>query len=224
MDFNHLPSTIIYVRHPECLHNVDPSSANGQGIPNRLSPLTTTGEQQARITSEYVAQNLAPFDVIFASEYSRTHAIPMRLSVPFVVDSRLNERNLGVWHELSKQDVLAKYPGEDNNFERDGYLFYTPPEGGENVYDVIARLESFLVGHQDLKNRNKVCISGHGIAGLCLLAILTRKTAQELVDHERMKNASIAVFKKNGNSYEVSSYNIIPWKGELSESKGIKEA
>jgi hypothetical protein len=100
--FSHLPDTIVYVRHPECVHNIsyaEATKALQSGISNKASPITDRGRLQCWFTAQYFQRVFGHFDSTFASDFIRTHAIPIEMGVDFVIEPRIGERWQGELHE-----------------------------------------------------------------------------------------------------------------------------
>lgn len=220
--FTHLPSVIVFVRHPESMHNVRPLHELVEGgISNKTSPLTVRGEAQARYTVAHLKDTGMHFDAIFSSEYARTQAIPRHLGAYTIVSS-LNERDMGVWHRLSREAVEVRYPGEYARFATAGYYSYVPPEG-ESCANVDARLSAFFMDRSRFVNVNTMLLSGHGVAGMCLRRLLTNETVETWYrwheDREggRMQNASVSIFEKRPDEhvYTCTQFNHCPWLGKV---------
>ena len=136
--YEHLPKKIVYLRHPQCLHNIAYQEAMDQGIPNKQSPLTPLGEQQRDITAAYLKKEFGGFDAVFSSTFIRTHTIPAAAGWLPQMYSLLDERSNGVWHHMPRSAVLEKYPDEEIRSKTLGYYQYRAPEG-ESCPDVELR-------------------------------------------------------------------------------------
>jgi broad specificity phosphatase PhoE len=222
MVFSHLPQKIVYVRHPQCLHNVAHEEAMEQGIANKYSPLTAAGEQQCDITAQYLREHLPWFDAVFTSTFTRTQTIPARAKFAMTTNSLLDERSMGVWHTHTKTAVLERYPDEEKRLKEVGYYHYKAPEG-ESCVDVEERILTFLQHKPRFKGLDTVLISGHGITGLCLRRILFGDSVEDWQSYERLKNASVTVYERKGDGFNIALYNHAPWEG-LIEAKAGSEA
>lgn len=216
-----LPKRIVYVRHPECLHNIALDEALRLGIPNVASPLTKNGEIQCALTAAYLKERFGAFDATFASMYTRTHAIPKYLQVPYVASPLLNERNMGIWHLLHRKELEEQYPDEKQRLDAVGYYHYHAPEG-ESCTSVVTRIQQFLTHLATYKDAEQVLISGHGISGLCLRQVLFGHGVEAWYTYERLKNASVCVYEHNAGTLECSMYNHVPWEGKLATTTSIE--
>jgi broad specificity phosphatase PhoE len=180
--FDHLPELLVYTRHPECRHNVDHASVVAEGIINRHSPLTRVGEIQKQITARYLKETFGGFDLVLCSTFHRTRTIPQAAGYEFTEHSGLDERSLGAWHDLPRDVVLARHPGEDKKYQAARYYEYIAPDG-EDCTAVEARQATMLFDAKLFQGVNSAYFSGHGISGLCLRRLLTRSSRDDWGGH-----------------------------------------
>jgi broad specificity phosphatase PhoE len=161
---------IYLVRHGQTHWNAE---ARMQGWLD--SPLTEAGRRQAEAHAELLVRESV--DCLWASPLGRTREtaaiINARLRVPLSHDPRLRERNCGAWEGLTADEVERRWPGEIAVRGRDPFL-HRPP-GGENLADVVHRVEGLLDQLLALPVR-RLGIVSHGIMGR---ALLTRLLALE---------------------------------------------
>lgn len=214
--YEDLPDLIVYLRHPQCMHNVNSDKALRQGIENKHSPLTSLGEAQRDITSKFLCDEFGSFDAVFASEYVRTHTLPEASGFgdQMVIDPLLNERSMGIWHRLPSLDVRKLFPGEEKKLTTVGYYYYLPPEG-ESCVDVEQRQQSFLAKSHMFTGVDKLLVSGHGTAGRCFRKILLGSDLEDWHKWNRLDNASVTIYEKQGERFVCSMYNYVPWAGLL---------
>jgi broad specificity phosphatase PhoE len=217
--FAHLPDTIVAVRHPQCLHNVDYDGAI-KTIANRDSPLTALGEQQKVITAEYLREEFGHFDRVFSSGYLRTHAIPASAEYPFVVEELLNERDQGLMHKLGPKEFFSTYPAEQAKLNKSYYHYQAP--AGETCPDVEMRLLAFFSHESRFRGLNLALISGHGITGRCARKVLTNASEEDWHAYGGLANGSVTVYQKTGDWFECTLYNHIPWRGLLDDGRGVE--
>lgn len=220
--FEHAPEIIVYARHPECLHNVAHQHAVRKRIVNRASPLTPKGEKQRDSTAEYLRTRFPEVERVFASTYERTHAIPLATwaDMPLFIDPALDERNMGIWHVMPREEVLRAYPDAEDELKANGYYHYKPPYG-ESCEEVEARLRHFLQTSRAIRGVRTVFFSGHGINGLCLRRVLCGGSVDDWYRWQReehLKNASVTVFEKSSGGYRITLYNHLPWEGLVDET------
>ena len=208
--FSGLPKTIVSLRHPQCIHNVDYDGALAQGISNMNSPLTVKGKKQAQVTALYLQNTFDSFDRVFASPFLRTQSIPSVAGYDFLIDKRIGERWHGQLHERGAA-FFRDYPDQKKLYE-DDYYGYCAPDG-ESCSDVESRLNDFLNDMKSLCDCERVLISGHGISGLLLRKILTNASRDSWYDwyqNNRLRTASVTVYARVGPYYECTSYNFVP--------------
>lgn len=220
-----LPKRIIYTRHPQCRHNVDHDGALREGIANRYSPLTVAGELQSQITAAYLQREFTDIEAVFCSTYLRTRALPISAGFESILseNSHLDERSMGVWHRYLREDVLQRYPDEEDRIKAVGYYAYEAPEG-ESCLEVERRLTEMLMSNVLGDSNTTIYISGHGISGLCLRKLLTGASLDDWHAWDRLKNASVSVYERKGNVYTCSRYNVAPWEGKIDPALLIKKS
>lgn len=216
----HLPQMIVFVRHPQCLHNVSLQKAIVEGISHKESPLTKVGEQQCDITANFLKKKFT-FDAVYCSEHLRTRAIPRAMfEVDFIPREykELNECDDGIWHTTVHREVRALYPQEIPRYESDNPYGHKALHG-ESCKTVDDRLVHFLSLRNEHVQNKCVLISGHGISGLCLRRLLLGKSVDEwnawYKRGSRFKNASVTVFVREGVFYQYNLYNnYAPWEAK----------
>ena len=182
-----MPSLTLYlIRHGETAWNAQ-SRLQGQ----TEIPLAPTGREQARQLAAHWASDPPPFTHCYSSDLSRAQETAQILldSLPssphLQTDTRLRERNFGVWEGLTPQERSVKFGEIDT---RDC------PEGGEFWEDVWARMLDFL---QDLWQKHApqdatILIVGHGGSLRCLLAYAAGLPVQQLRQY-RLENTSVSI-------------------------------
>ena len=112
-------------------------------------PISTYGEKQASDLQEYFQD--IPIKSIYISEYVRTEqtARPLasELNLVPIVDSRLNEIDIGVVDKISDDELREKYPDTWNatqEWDRD----FRWPEG-ETGAEAQERIVNFIKEHID---------------------------------------------------------------------------
>jgi broad specificity phosphatase PhoE len=231
--FAHLPDTIVYVRHPECRHNLgfaEYTKAVEEGVHNKVSPVTARGKEQAVYTAEYLRRVFGRFDLVFASDFTRTHAIPVALGVDFIIDPRMGERWQGELHEWGSR-FFAEFPEERRQYEEEYYTYRAGTTlgspTGENCPDVERRVAEFLLDKSLFGNARSMLISSHGITGLCFRKVLLQASVDDWHKwygsrEDRLRNASVTVYKKNGDGFELAMHNHVPWDGFVSDRQTIE--
>ncbi|WP_020498072.1 histidine phosphatase family protein [Sciscionella marina] len=147
---------LVLWRHGETDYN-----AGGRMQGQLDSALTEIGWQQAR----FAVPALARFDpvVLVSSDLRRARdtagVFASASEVPFRVDKRLRETNLGEWQGKTAEEVDAIWPGDRVHWQNDAT--WAPP-GGEARIEVAARAEE-LVGELDTEYPGQtVLLCAHG--------------------------------------------------------------
>jgi len=157
---------LILVRHGESFGNRERYFA---ADPPSLG-LTPEGYTQAAVAARTIAAAFAPVLVV-TSPYVRARetarVIAGALGVPFEVEPRLHEREVGV-HRGQSYDSVSAAPG----FERARPWTYKPA-GGESLEEVRARVAPVLDGLARTHPERDVVVVSHGGVMMCLWAHLT---------------------------------------------------
>lgn len=152
---------IYIIRHGETSWNVEYRLQGRTDV-----ELNENGVRLAEITAEHMKD--IPFDVCFSSPSKRAvHTAEIILGgrgVKIQTDPRLYEIDFGVWEGLS---LNPAHP----DIERPKFLSlgaealrYVPPEGGESLQDVIARVGEFyreMISDPELQDKT-ILIAAHG--------------------------------------------------------------
>jgi len=147
---------LILVRHGETEWNVQ---RRYQGQFN--VPLSSVGRQQA----ERIAQRLASqkIDAIYASDLERAWetaaTIAAKHGLAVASEPRLRELKFGVLEGLTFDEAQIQYPEMITAWLKD---FNQPPQGGESVDLLNARIISLLHELQQKHNEQTLLLVGHG--------------------------------------------------------------
>jgi 2,3-bisphosphoglycerate-dependent phosphoglycerate mutase len=205
------------VRHGETAWNAQ-SRLQGQTD----IPLSDTGRAQARQLGNYWAQQeQSPiFTACYTSDLGRAEetaqivlgALPLPIPTQ-QTDTRLRERNFGVWEGLTPHERAVKFGEIDT---RDC------PEGGELWEDVWARMldcqKTLWKEHAAVKNSN-ILVVGHGGSLRCLLANAEGREPTELRRYV-LPNISVSVITITGTSFAEATKQIIR-RADISHLKPI---
>ncbi len=173
---------IVGIRHAECIGNLlDSDNAARRKEPNHLFELTLKGVRQAKKASKTLTKlGFHKFDGVYASTYLRSPETLRHMGfTDFVEDSRIRERESGIYHHMSRRDIGLLYPDQEVSNERNGW-YHNRPIGGESGPDVEMRNRSFMteVGMRHLGKAVLFC--GHGNQMLFLEKIALNLRYQEV--------------------------------------------
>lgn len=123
---------ITFCRHAESVAN---ASERWQGQSD--SPLSEVGRAQAARLGARLREET--FDLVIASDLTRTVETATAIGAPFERDPIWREIDVGAWEGLSREEVLARYPSEVEALMRGEDV---KVGGGESWADVRARIAS----------------------------------------------------------------------------------
>ncbi len=221
------PKRIVIVRHGESTGNVMTMEElqRTNNIHHAFS-LTERGIEQARSTGEYLRLRYQHFDEYFVSTYVRNqetfkHMFPL---VKPIIDSRLNEQQRGIWNTLTYDRLLEIYPEEEAVKEREGWYHYRPP-GGQSCQDVEVQVHSFIDTLRRDHSGKSVLITAHGNWQLMFWRVVLNKTVAEVEQRyhsAKYKNASVTVYKPEGNRLTNVLDNFVPFEHSVAQALGTQ--
>jgi probable phosphoglycerate mutase len=199
---------LILVRHGETAWNL---SGRHQG--HLDSPLTARGQAQARALANRFAQEA--LDVLYTSDLGRavatTQVISDRTGKPFRVDPRLRERNLGIFHGLTREEMKLRFPVEFQAYRKNPD--YCIPDGES----ARARMKENIQCVEELAD-------AHG--GLRLLLVVHGGVLSNVLRHvlqiplEQPRRYSLANGSINTFEIEDGKWRLETW-GEVSHLGGL---
>jgi broad specificity phosphatase PhoE len=217
---------LLLVRHGESLGNVareQAVAANADVIEidrrDADVDLSELGEQQADALGHWLAaqpETERP-QAVWSSPYVRALDTARRavtkagLDVPFTVDERLRDRELGVLDLLTGSGVNARFPDEARRRSWLGKLYYRPP-GGESWADVVLRLRSVLLDLEARAGVERVLISTHDAIILLFRYVceeLDERALLDLAAHTSVVNASVTRIERrtDADRWQVTAFN-----------------
>ncbi len=222
------PRELLVVRHGESLGNTASRAAHAAGaevidVPARDPDvgLSEAGVDQARALGAWLAE-LPPDErpqTVWSSPYVRsaeTARIALEvagLDLPFVVDERLRDRELGILDRLTGDGVEARYPDEAARRRWVGKFYYRPP-GGESWADMALRIRSLLADLDRHEDGRRVLIACHDAVTMVLRYVCEGMTEAEVLQVGRetpVKNASVTrlVRKEGERFWQVDAFNAV---------------
>jgi len=166
---------LVLVRHGESIGNVAAAAAAAAqadvievGMRDADVPLSETGVSQAKAWGASLGglPVEARFDSVWCSPYRRaqeTATLALQqagIELPFRIDERLRDRELGVLDLLTTKGVEARFPDEAIRRRWHG-KFYHRPAGGESWADVALRVRSVLSDIDHWEDRRRVLVVCH---------------------------------------------------------------
>ena len=214
------PKRLVLVRHAESEGNVRSVDERAQfDIATHAYPLTEKGRDQARITGEYLKNLYGNFDVHYTSYYARSKET-MAIMYPdarVYEDPRLAEAQRGIYHAMTREEILAQFPKEHERKEREG-LYHYRPFGGENWADVELRIHSFLGTLNRDYDDMKVLMVVHGHWLLLFQRLIHHFSIDEAIRRYKagvFENASVTAYGSNlvndKSRLCLLEENTIPW-------------
>ncbi len=216
---------LLLVRHGESTGNVAAAAAHAAhaevidlDLRDADVPLSDKGVEQAEALGKGLAKLISPDQLaaVWCSPYVRAEqtarvALDVAgLDVPFAIDERLRDRELGVLDLLTFRGVEARYPEEAARRRWLG-KFYHRPAGGESWADLTLRVRSFLNDLDRLED-GRVLIVCHDVLVLMFRYICERLSEQQVLEISAstpVKNVSVTRLLRDpgGKGWTLGSFN-----------------
>ncbi|WP_345763092.1 histidine phosphatase family protein [Diaminobutyricibacter sp. McL0608] len=212
---------LLLIRHGESTANVAATAAELAGeetiaVGSRDAdvPLSALGDQQAaalalRLEAEFDDKRATPA-LVWASPYLRAiRTAQLALgSIPFVIDERLRDRELGIIDALTARGVEARLPDEAARRRWLGKFYYRPP-GGEAWTDVAFRLRSFVRDLDSADDRPVVLFTHDAVVSLFLYVLLgwTEQQLDEFLLTSVVGNASVTTLVRDDARWRVEAFS-----------------
>jgi alpha-ribazole phosphatase len=150
---------LVLVRHGQTDWNLQ-GRYQGHNDP----PLNATGRAQASKLAEQLAQR--SFQAIYSSNLRRAQEtasiIAEKHNLPVQIDERLKEVHLGGWEGMLFSEIIAQYPSEWEQRQRDPADFCPP--GGESASQLSVRTVAAVDEIARRHAPGPVLIVSHGLA------------------------------------------------------------
>lgn len=196
-------AVIILSRHPETEGNIlSNEEATQLKKPNHLFRPTESGLiQMEAFLQTYIATDLPVPEAILCSTFLRTQVLAEKIGrhfgVPFIEDSRLDEKWDGIFHSLTKEEIQERYAEQIVMRKKYGWYHFTP-FGGENGPAVELRIRSLFVDIANSLEGKTVFIAAHGnwlhlFEGLALG--LSWQEVERRRKELRFPNCSLSIYK-----------------------------
>jgi len=200
---------LIIVRHGETVWNAD-----GRHQGHLDSELTERGVQQAHALAERLAADR--FLALYSSDLGRAiktaQIIGARSGHTILIDARLRERNLGIFHGLTREQMRDRFPKEFEQYRRDPD--YVIPQGESTTERTTLNMDCL----RELAKKHtgeRIAIVGHG----GLLHSVFRSVLELPVTQGRrysLANGSFNVVSVSGNG----RWQIETW-GDVSHLRAL---
>jgi broad specificity phosphatase PhoE len=171
------PVTLWLVRHGQTDWNLE-GRYQGQTDP----PLNAAGLAEAERAAALLADQ--PIDAIYTSDLQRAvqtaAAISRACGIPYQVEQRLREIDLGEWEGELFTEIKARYPDLIEARRRDPLDFHAP--GAESLREVAERVWEATDAIATRHPGQTVVIVSHGVA---LAPLITRAAGEDLAQAYR---------------------------------------
>jgi broad specificity phosphatase PhoE len=175
-------------------------------------PLTAQGKRQGSEIGRRLSRMFPPQRPLKRAYYTRFARVEQTLTrierelgytVERVCDPRIEKRSYGDFWNLTRLGVQQLHPHEWQRYQQQGDLLYRAPGGGENYFDLFARVDDFI-DSQVLPTRDNLLIVTHSVVLLSFqrrLEGLSDEEVHQQYEATTLPNAHIVVYcRKRGSS------------------------
>lgn len=195
------------VRHGKTVFNLEGRFQGGavdsELLSSSLDESKNLGEELKEIS----------FDLLITSEQSRaikTGSViacqNLNYSLMMTRKSKsLNEINFGVWDGVLENEIA--YTEQLNLFRYSPEKFDARVIGGEQLYEVFARMnKTFDDLAQEFPN-GKILVVSHGMALLAFVNSILKRPYNQFRELPVLENNSVSIISKTKNEWKVSKWN-----------------
>lgn len=151
------PTRIYLIRHGEVVNH-------HEGRYNGFNDVDITEEGVKQMKSVAERLNGAKVSAVYCSDLIRAYRgaeiINNGRSLPIIKNTGLRERNIGVWENLTLEEIMKAYKDEWNRFLNDVVDF--KPDSGESMKEVDARVNKELTKIVKDHKGEEILIVAHG--------------------------------------------------------------
>lgn len=212
---------LVLVRHGESLGNLADRAALDAGeayldldVRDADVELSPTGVEQAEAVRDHLRG--LPVDrrptAVLSSPYRRarqTAEIAFEgLDLPFVVDERVRERDLGVFDGMTWIGIEREHAEESRRRQRVGKFYYRPP-GGESWVDVVQRVRQVLLELQERYAGERLWVFSHQATIMSFRVAVEGLGEAEVLAADKetpLANCSMTVYRAGAEGLELVAY------------------
>lgn len=187
---------IYFVRHGETEENIKKTYYG-----NLDSKLTFKGIQQAKLCGKFLEK--IDFEKIFISEKLRTFETAQIIfpNKKFIIDSRINELNFGIFEGKTYDELTKLYPKEVSKWKEDWKDFC--PKNGESYITFYSRVKSFIDYIKKLNDKNILIVTHGGVVRAAYSYILDENL--DFYWKFASKNGDISIVKYEYGNFFIDS-------------------
>lgn len=175
-------------------HGQTNSNMQGRFLGSFEDELSPHGINEIKKSKELI-RNIS-FDRIFSSERKRAiQSAKILIDKEIVCDSRLNERDFGIFENKTYKEIGDNFPVEQKAWE-ENWIDYKIPQG-ESVKDAYERVTAFMKMLENENYENCLVVSHGGIIRLIYCYILGGNLNSFWKFSSRNGSVSIASFQYN---------------------------
>lgn len=181
-------------------HGQTNSNFQGRYLGTFEDELSLYGINEIERTKEIIKD--VSFDKVFSSERNRAiNSAKLLIDKEINCDYRLNERDFGIFENMTYKEICDNYPVEQKAWEED-WIRYKIPKG-ESVLEVYERVVDFMRLLENENYKNYLIVTHGGIVRLIFCYIL----GGDLNNFWKFKvnNGSISVVKFEYNNWHIDS-------------------
>lgn len=213
---------LVLVRHGESQGNVADRAALDAGQPyldldvrDADVELSGTGREQAEAVRDYLRslpEDQRPTAVVSSPYLRARHTAEIAIEgmdIPFVVDERVRERDLGAFDGMTWIGIEQEYAEESKRRGRVGKYYYRPP-GGESWCDVVLRVRQVLLEMQERYAGERLWVFSHQATIMSFRVAIEALEEKQVLEADKktpLANCSMTIYRPGEDGLELVAYS-----------------
>ena len=207
-----MSTTVYLIRHGESEANMHDVFLGHYNM-----DLTQIGRKQARMTADYLKNQVCQADVIYSSDLVRAYQTAKytaeRFNMPIIKDKNLREIDAGYWDNVKFDDLANEFADSFGTWCNN--IGYARCDGGESVEELQRRIVSAVTRIARKHKDSVVFLFTHATPIRAFAAHCLKTSLEDMKDVSWAANASITKVVYDNEAFELVEYGYDSFMGHL---------